>query len=55
LSTTRIMVGWKDTREARRAVRDALPFLERAEAVTIVEVNDEASETEALVRAGEMV
>jgi nucleotide-binding universal stress UspA family protein len=55
LSATRIMVGWKDTREARRAVRDALPFLERAEAVTIVEVNDEASETEALVRAGDVI
>ena len=32
-----VVVGWKDTREARRAVRDALPFLQRATQVTIVE------------------
>jgi nucleotide-binding universal stress UspA family protein len=33
----RVVIGWKDTREARRAVRDALPFLQRATRVTIVE------------------
>jgi nucleotide-binding universal stress UspA family protein len=38
LSADRIVVGWKDTREARLAVRDALPFLVRASKVTIVEV-----------------
>jgi nucleotide-binding universal stress UspA family protein len=32
------VIGWKDTREARRAVCDALPFLPRAKHVTIVEV-----------------
>jgi nucleotide-binding universal stress UspA family protein len=32
-----VVIGWKDTREARRAVRDALPFLQRATRVTIVE------------------
>jgi nucleotide-binding universal stress UspA family protein len=32
-----IVIGWKDTREARRAVRDALPFLQHATRVTIVE------------------
>jgi len=47
LEAARIIVGWKDTREARRALRDALPFLQRAEAVTIVEV----SETEARAHA----
>ncbi len=26
----RVVIGWKDTREARRAVADALPFLHRA-------------------------
>jgi hypothetical protein len=55
LSAMRVVVGWKDTREARRALRDALPFLERAEAVIIVEVNDAASETEPLVHAGDVV
>lgn len=32
-----IVVGWKDTREARRAVSDALPFLRKAARVTVVE------------------
>jgi nucleotide-binding universal stress UspA family protein len=31
-----IVIGWKDTREARRAVRDAVPFLQRAVRVTLV-------------------
>ncbi|PIT02052.1 hypothetical protein TSA1_15730 [Bradyrhizobium nitroreducens] len=38
LSGDRIVVGWKDTREARRAVRDAMPFLTRASKVTITEI-----------------
>jgi hypothetical protein len=29
LAAEHVVVGWKDTREARRAVRDALPFLRR--------------------------
>ncbi|MDH6256468.1 universal stress protein [Bradyrhizobium sp. BR13661] len=37
-SGDRIVIGWKDTREARLAVRDALPFLTRASQVTIAEV-----------------
>jgi nucleotide-binding universal stress UspA family protein len=36
-STKRVAIAWKDTREARRAVADALPLLEMAESVTIVE------------------
>lgn len=32
------LVGWKDTREARRATEDALPILKLAERVTVVEV-----------------
>ncbi|MET4373727.1 hypothetical protein ABIA99_006451 [Bradyrhizobium sp. LB12.1] len=34
----RILVGWKDTREAHLAAREALPFLTRASQVPIVEV-----------------
>jgi len=29
LQLRRVVVAWKDTRECRRAVRDALPFLQR--------------------------
>ncbi|MGD9885449.1 MAG: universal stress protein [Reyranella sp.] len=36
----RIMVAWKDTREARRAVADSLPLLAKATAVTIVGIED---------------
>lgn len=38
LGGDRIVVGWKDSREARLAVRDALPFLTRASQVTIAEI-----------------
>ncbi|KQP72703.1 universal stress protein UspA [Methylobacterium sp. Leaf111] len=36
LTAKRIVVAWKDTRESRRAVQDALPFLSQAEAVHLV-------------------
>ena len=38
LSPKHVAIAWKDVREARRAVRDALPFLQEAETVMIVEV-----------------
>ena len=33
-----VVVAWKDTRECRRALTDALPFLQRAETVVVVAV-----------------
>jgi len=39
----RVVVAWKDTRESRRAVTDALPFLKRARNVTIIAVCGEAT------------
>ncbi len=47
LPARRIVVAWKDTREARRAVRDALPFLQKAAGVLVVEVCNEGAESEA--------
>ncbi|MDP1615927.1 universal stress protein [Phenylobacterium sp.] len=38
LSGKRVVVAWKDTREARRALADALPFLHRAEEVLVMGV-----------------
>ncbi|MDR3511310.1 MAG: universal stress protein [Caulobacteraceae bacterium] len=38
LNASRIVVGWKDTRESRRALADALPLMRRAEEVVIVEI-----------------
>jgi nucleotide-binding universal stress UspA family protein len=40
LAADHIVVGWKDTREARRAILDALPFLHEARRVTIVEISE---------------
>lgn len=37
LRAEHVVIGWKDTREARRAVYDALPLLQAAARVTIVE------------------
>ncbi len=39
LQASRILIAWKNTREARRAVRDALPFLKEAESVHIAAVS----------------
>lgn len=41
LEAQRILVGWKDSREARRAILDALPFLKRAGHVAVAEIADE--------------
>lgn len=38
LQAERIVVAWKDAREARRAVADALPLLRLAKEVTVAEV-----------------
>jgi nucleotide-binding universal stress UspA family protein len=38
----RVIVGWKDTRESRRALADSLPFLTRARKVVVVSVMGEA-------------
>jgi nucleotide-binding universal stress UspA family protein len=38
LQIKNIIVAWNETREARRAVADALPFLRRADCVNVVQV-----------------
>jgi nucleotide-binding universal stress UspA family protein len=40
LKVASVVVAWKDTREACRAVSDALPFLQRAQTVHLVEICD---------------
>jgi nucleotide-binding universal stress UspA family protein len=49
------LVAWRDTREARRAISDALPLLELAGEVTIVEVADEDRLNEAEGRLEDVV
>lgn len=41
LKLTRTLVCWKDSREARRAVADALPFLKASQEVDVVELAHE--------------
>jgi nucleotide-binding universal stress UspA family protein len=47
LRAEHVVIGWKDTREARRAVLDALPFLHEASRVTVVEICDGGEENTA--------
>jgi nucleotide-binding universal stress UspA family protein len=55
LRADRIVVGWKDAREARLAVRDALPLLRKAAQVTIVEICASSEQEEARVRVRDVV
>ena len=50
-----VVVAWKDTREARRAIRDAMPLLKAATHVTVVEIASEANEPEALGRLRDVI
>ena len=45
LSLRRVVVAWKDTRECRRAVRDALPFLQAAKQVLLISIGEEDSKS----------
>jgi len=38
LSAQQILLAWKDTREARRALTDAMPFFEQAERVVVAAI-----------------
>jgi nucleotide-binding universal stress UspA family protein len=38
IAASQVLIAWKNTREARRAVRDALPFLKAAQSIGIAAV-----------------
>jgi nucleotide-binding universal stress UspA family protein len=40
LKIRRVVVAWKDSREARRAIADSLPFLKQAEVVTLLHIRE---------------
>ena len=46
LDAASIVVAWRDTREARRAVTDAMPFLKRASQVLVVEIGEPRAEAQ---------
>jgi nucleotide-binding universal stress UspA family protein len=55
LDTKHVTVAWKDTREARRAVWDALPFLKSAESVHVIEVAERDDLDAAVARTADVV
>jgi nucleotide-binding universal stress UspA family protein len=55
LRLERIVVGWKETREARRAVMDALPLLKWATHVAVVEITPEPELASARSRLADVV
>jgi nucleotide-binding universal stress UspA family protein len=46
LGLRRVVVAWKDTRECRRAVRDALPLLQGAKEVLLVAIGEHESHSQ---------
>jgi nucleotide-binding universal stress UspA family protein len=50
-----VVVAWKDTRESRRALSDALPFLKAAEQVVVVECCDKDGVVNARVNTADVV
>ena len=49
-SGERVLIAWKDSREARHAVQDALPYLKVAKDITLVEIVEEVQERAALAQ-----
>ena len=47
LALRRAVVAWKDTRECRRAVRDAVPLLQRADQVLLLGLGEDDTESQA--------
>src|SRR6516162_10101422 len=46
----RILIAWKDTREARHAVQDALPYLTTAKDITLVQIAEKVQEKAAVAQ-----
>ena len=54
LKLDRVLIGWKDRPETRRAVSDALPLLKHAKSVTVVEITAEDDLAAARARVGDV-
>jgi nucleotide-binding universal stress UspA family protein len=50
LKLSSVVVGWKETRESRRAIVDALPILRKAKEVTVVEIVEDDDDRSAAER-----
>ncbi|HTI66324.1 MAG TPA: universal stress protein [Caulobacteraceae bacterium] len=54
LAARNVLVGWKNTREARRAVNDSLPFLKCAERVVLVAAVEGGGERDLAAELGDV-
>jgi nucleotide-binding universal stress UspA family protein len=55
LDAKRIVLCWKDSREARRAMADAMPFLQQAETVLVLSICGEADAAQAAAPVEDVV
>jgi nucleotide-binding universal stress UspA family protein len=55
ISFDHAIVAWKDARESRRAILDALPFLKIAQAVTVLQLSTEDEEADAKASVADVV
>jgi len=55
LDLRHVAIGWKDSREARRAAADALPLLQAAGSATVLEVTSQHDRAAAEDRVGDVV
>ena len=50
-----MLIGWKDTREARRVIIDALPLLKLAKEITVLQITAEDDEAATIKRLNDVV
>lgn len=55
LAAERVLVAWKDTREARRAIFDALPLLRRCQQAIVAEIDEDNDSAAAHRRVDDVV
>lgn len=55
LSAQKILIAWKDTREARRALLDALPLLSHCESAIVAEIDEANDPTTAETSVNDVV
>jgi nucleotide-binding universal stress UspA family protein len=54
LKARRILIAWQDSREARRALRDSIPLLSRADEVLVTQVRDSEASDESKRSVGDV-
>ncbi len=50
-----MLIGWKDTREARRVIVDAIPLLKLAKEITVLQITAEDDEAATIKRLNDVV